>query len=77
MNPNNRKASRPTMRTDRPAESASTQIAAALGYTVVVVTSAMVVLGSFTDDFGLGPAALACLPVSAACLAAIKRKKRS
>lgn len=60
----------------RPAESLGTQIAAALGYTVVVMAVALAAFSSFTDDFGLGQAAAAGLPVAGAFLAGIKRRAR-
>lgn len=61
---------------DRPAESLSTQIAVALGYTVVIIVIATAVLGSFTDDFGLEQAGVGFLPIAAVALAVIRRKAR-
>jgi hypothetical protein len=60
----------------RRAESLGTQIVAAVGYTTVIVTLAIVVFASFTDDFGLDQALIACPLVAVACLAAIRRRAR-
>jgi hypothetical protein len=64
-------------RTRREAESFGVQLGAAISYAVVVVAVLVSVVGSFSDDLGLGQAEVLAGPITLLSLWAIKRRSRS
>ena len=60
----------------REAESLGVQLCAAVGYAVVVITILISVLGTFSDDLGLGQAAILTGPAVLLSLGAIKWRCR-